>query len=395
MSFCIAVQSAIFYYVSCAPCYQAKHMHNVRKKAKLDAAEKERYHAANPEIYRQPDPFNTNPYWSEEIMAGPHVELKKPSREASRHCSRQTLASSGKDAPPAAGSSIGVSIVNPPSVTHTENASEASEDVTHNHHKLAPILPPGLRHLAGLEKGPSSVGGSSVDVSLTNTPDARDSAVGINTANPDSSSVYGSSPGITLTRSGTTLTTPERRTRTLSFSTTASTYLSEDWNHKRYQREDEELWGHELAQTGHKLMNAIKHAGASAGRLVQETWAKNARPIDEDEDADSFYFAQRNPPVNDYHPPIVRQRPVHQDAYLWMLQPPPPAKVMEGKVPPIGRSSSLMSTASRTTVKSERLDRGSPTASGHDASGRGYKAAVKPKLSTISGLQDVESPAIN
>ncbi|KAI0159512.1 hypothetical protein GGR57DRAFT_457641 [Xylariaceae sp. FL1272] len=390
MSFCIALQSAIFYYVSCAPCYQAKHMHNVRKKAKLDAAEKERYHAANPEIYRQPDPFNTNPYWSEEIMAGPHVELKKSSREASRHCSRQNLASSGKDSPAAAGSSIGVSIVNPPSVTHMENASAASGSGARNH-KSSLHLPTGMKHLAGPENGPSSVGGSSVDVSLINPPSARGSAVGINTANLDSSSVYGSSPGVTLTRSDTTLTTPEKRK--LSFSTTSSTYLSEDWNHKRYQREDEELWGHELAQTGHKLMNAIKHAGASAGRLVQETWTKNARPIDEDEDADSFYFAQRNPPVNDYHPPIVRQRPVHKDAYLWMLQPPPPAKVMEGKVPPISRSSSFMSTASRATVKSERLGDGSPTASGPDPSGRGYKAAVKPKLSTISGVQDAETPS--
>src|SRR5690606_14146322 len=63
-----------------------------------------------------------------------------------------------------------------------------------------------------------------------------------------------------------------------------------------------------------------------------------------------FYTAPRNPPVNDYHPPVVSSRPAHKDALRWMLQPPPPAKVMEGKVP-VTRSASMASAASsRRTV---------------------------------------------
>ncbi len=41
-----------------------------------------------------------------------------------------------------------------------------------------------------------------------------------------------------------------------------TTSVSEDWNKKRYQREDEELWGHEFSKAGHRLMDAIKQAGS-------------------------------------------------------------------------------------------------------------------------------------
>ncbi len=39
----------------------------------------------------------------------------------------------------------------------------------------------------------------------------------------------------------------------------------------------------------------------------------------------------RNPPVNDLHPPVVSTAPSSREETRWMLQPPPSAKIMEGK----------------------------------------------------------------
>lgn len=132
-----------------------------------------------------------------------------------------------------------------------------------------------------------------------------------------------------------------------TLSKTVSISASSDWNSRIYQREDEELWGYEPSWSGHKLMGAIKQAGSTAGRYVESKLGLE-KPVTE-EDRYNFYFAPRNPPVNDYHPPVVSSKPMHKDALRWMLQPPPPAKVMEGKVP-VSRSASVMSAASRRTM---------------------------------------------
>ncbi|KAI1077165.1 hypothetical protein F5B20DRAFT_283208 [Whalleya microplaca] len=267
MSFGVAVQSAIFYVVSCAPCLQARHHHQSKVRAKKEREEKSRLQAEYPGSYQHPDPFNTNPYWSEEIMMGPHIESKKYNGGASKNTSQKRLNSSGKETASVAGSTLG---------------------------------------------GESTVPGSSPTV-----------------VGDDGK---------------------------LSFSTTMSTTLSDDWNRKRYQREDEELWGDGSPRTGHKLMDAIKHAGSSAGRLLEASLGMEHKEITE-EDRHNFYFAPKNPPVNDYHPPIVRQRPTHRDANKWMLQPPPAAKIMEGKVP-VSRSPSMASHLSRRTTISDGPDLG-------------------------------------
>ncbi|KAI1415599.1 hypothetical protein F5Y13DRAFT_146465 [Hypoxylon sp. FL1857] len=256
MSFGVAVQSAVFYVVSCAPCLQARHHQKSKAKAKKEREEKARLQAENPGLYQHPDPFNTNPYWSEEIMMGPRIQSKKYNG-GNKNISQKRLNSSGKE-----------------STSITESSTRVDS------------MSPGSSHTAVVEDGK------------------------------------------------------------LSFSTT----LSDDWNRKRYQREDEELWGqgHDLSRTGHKLMDAIKQAGSSAGRILEASLGKEPKPVT-DEDRHNFYFAPKNPPVNEYHPPIVRQRPIHKDGNKWMLQPPPPAKIMEGKVP-VSRSGSMASHLSRKTT---------------------------------------------
>ncbi|PQE11097.1 signal peptide-containing protein [Rutstroemia sp. NJR-2017a BVV2] len=104
----------------------------------------------------------------------------------------------------------------------------------------------------------------------------------------------------------------------------------EGWNLKRYQREDEDLWGRDTHWPGQRIMDAISRASESAGRMFGGDGRPGSRH-GSDGNPESYYIA-RNPPVNDLHPPIVSTAPRSREETAWMLQPPPSAKVMEGKV---------------------------------------------------------------
>ncbi|KAL1983863.1 hypothetical protein VTN96DRAFT_9787 [Rasamsonia emersonii] len=80
----------------------------------------------------------------------------------------------------------------------------------------------------------------------------------------------------------------------------------------RYQREDEPLWGQEEMQEVRGSSVGI------SGRGRAET------------NHSSRYYIAKVPPVNDLHPPIV-SGPTSRAEVRWMLQPPPPARVMAGK----------------------------------------------------------------
>ncbi|AEO65886.1 uncharacterized protein THITE_2065711 [Thermothielavioides terrestris NRRL 8126] len=282
MSFLVAVQSAIFYFLACTPCHEFHHQHKTRQHAKRERQRKERIVMEQPHLYRHPDPFHTNPYWDEEIRMGPSLPKKRRGSEGiAKSLSQRRLTAASRDGRPSIGT--GSSVV----VSMSELGSIASP---------RPSTSPA--NAQGLASAPTVV--------------------------------------------------PEEEPTSPALSKTASISTNADWNLKRYQREDEELWGHESAWSGrHKLMDAIKHAGTTAGRYMESKLGLEKQITDEDRY--NFYFTPRNPPVNDYHPPVVSSRPAHKDALRWMLQPPPPAKVMEGKVP-VSRSASTMSAASRRTV---------------------------------------------
>jgi hypothetical protein len=281
MSYLIAAQSALFYFLACTPCNQVLHEHKTRQQAKKDRELKERIVMEQPHLYLHPDPFQTNPYWDEEIRMGPSLPKKRKGNDGvNKSLSQRRLTAASRDGRPSIGT------------------------------------------------------GSSVMVSMSETGS-------IASPRPSTSPVplhgIGSAPTVVAEEDPTSPTL----SKTVSISTSA------DWNLKRYQREDEELWGHEPGWSGHKLMDAIKQAGTTAGRYM-ESKLRSEKPVT-DEDRYNFYFTPRNPPVNDYHPPVVSSKPAHKDALRWMLQPPPPAKIMEGKVP-VTRSASMMSAASRRTV---------------------------------------------
>ncbi|KAL2158504.1 hypothetical protein VTH06DRAFT_4271 [Thermothelomyces fergusii] len=279
MSFAGAIQSALFYFLACTPCNQIHTEHELRQRQKKEKEMRERIVVDQPHLYRQPEPFHTNPYWDEEIRMGPSLPKKRK----------------GSDG-------IGKSL-------SQQRLTVASRD-----------------------------GQSSVVVSLSDMGSV---------ASPRPSTSPANAPGI----GSTPTVVPEEYPASPTLSKTASVATSADWNFKRYQREDEELWGHESGWSGHRLMDAIKQAGSSAGRYMEYKLGFEKQVTDEDRY--NFYTAPRNPPVNDYHPPVVSSRPAHKDALRWMLQPPPPAKVMEGKVP-VTRSSSMASAASSRRTVSTR-----------------------------------------
>ena len=197
-------QSAIFYYISCAPCTKLSYRRKRRKQLKREKSEKALREAE--EGYQQhSSPFSTNPYWKEEIALGPGPPQKKANRD-------------GKGRP---------------------------------------------KESRGLRTG--GVG----------------SSTGTGTSSADT--IVGEESGDMIRDSG------------------------EGWNKRRYQREDEVLWG----------MEEDKLMGMS--------------PISRSGSGSASYYQARNPAVNDLHPPVVSTQPTHRNETQWMLQPPPRAQIMEGK----------------------------------------------------------------
>lgn len=103
----------------------------------------------------------------------------------------------------------------------------------------------------------------------------------------------------------------------------------EGWNRQRYQREDEILWGVDG--------EVISRSGSASGS----------------------YYVARNPAVNDLHPPVVSTQPTHRSETKWMLQPPPSARIMEGKERATrSRSGSGVSSKSDSSRKRDDMSLG-------------------------------------
>ncbi|KAL6867882.1 hypothetical protein J3F83DRAFT_77802 [Trichoderma novae-zelandiae] len=250
MSFPVALQSAIFYLLACTPCAEVRHRHKAKDQAKKERVEKAKLETSQPGLYRHPSPFNTNPYWQEEISMGPSLPKKATSKNSS-------------------------------------------------------------------QRGLMSAGGEISALSLSGRTNTGDSHT-----NYEDSTLVVSQDGI----------------------------LSDDWNSRHgYQREDEELWGADWS--GHKIKDAFSKARDSAGRLIESTLGMDKEVTEAERHA--FYVAPRNPPVNDLHPPVVSSKLPHKEAHKWMLQPPPSAKVMEGKVPVSRAMSSSSRTSGRTVAGGE------------------------------------------
>jgi hypothetical protein len=65
------IQSALFYYLSCAPCAEARYRKKRKQDAKQSRAERAVLELEMPHVYRHPLASSTNPHWDSEIAAGP------------------------------------------------------------------------------------------------------------------------------------------------------------------------------------------------------------------------------------------------------------------------------------------------------------------------------------
>ncbi|ORY18308.1 hypothetical protein BCR34DRAFT_596250 [Clohesyomyces aquaticus] len=222
------IQSAVFHYVSCAPCTGHMYRNRRRKQAKKERKARQRQQEENPDLYHHPEPSGTNPFWNEEIEVGPgppprRARGKTNTTTASRNGSQRAITTAG---------------------THSTVVSQ---------------------------------GGSSVDVRRSDDP---------------------------LRLSDDTLD-------------------DANWNRRRYQREDEDLWGLGEDEDNARVVHP-RMPGSSVGL------GGVSRPGTSKSSAESYYTA-RVPPVNDLHPPVVSLPSPHPADNRWMLQPPPKASVMSGK----------------------------------------------------------------
>lgn len=238
------IQSAVFHYVSCAPCYGYLLRKKRCKEAKRHRRARHKQQSQKPDMNPQPGPDETNPHWSEEIIYGPGP----PSRRAKR--------------------------------TNT-----------------------GSSH-----KGIIRVGTHSTVVSRTG------SSIDVN---------------------------PAGRELRLSHDSPDD----ENWNRKRYQREDEHLWGSGEAPTPPPTaLNRGSLLGMS--RITRPGTSNSSR---------GNSYTTRKPFVCDPTPyaPVVTL-PTNPSEIQWMIQPPPKASIMSGKERAVIRTGSGSGASSRLELGLER-----------------------------------------
>ncbi|CAK7264559.1 hypothetical protein SEPCBS119000_001058 [Sporothrix epigloea] len=349
MALPVAIQSVVFYYLACTPCMSARTRYRAKKKFDRERKEREALEEDEPHRYRHPSPFSVNPYWQEEIMMGP--SLPKKGRAAKHNSSQRKLTSAGQDGSIATRSSLAISSHGGPSNSAGGVGIGVAGAVGERASTNAAATRPSL-------DSPTTAvnGGSFVNVNRYGAASNSGSGTEIAANNGNGSSQAHTTSG-QPPASPTLIPDDARSMSLLEMTATGATVASsanvstEGWNIKRYQREDEELWGAEPSSRTHKLMDAIVKASSSAGRLLESTLGSKERGALStggagvtDRDRANFYATTViHPPVNDYHPPVVSSKPAHRDGLRWMLQPPPPAKVMEGKVP-VSRSTSVASS---------------------------------------------------
>jgi hypothetical protein len=121
------------------------------------------------------------------------------------------------------------------------------------------------------------------------------------------------------------------------------TVEEDNWNHKRYQREDEDLWGVDEPSIPLQHVSSGSSTGVTGYNLRRPGTARS-----------TSYYSVRAPPVNDLHPPVVSMPSPDAADNRWMLQPPPKASVMAGRERASNRSRSGSGASSRVELSLQR-----------------------------------------
>src|SRR2546423_89875 len=260
MWFWRGTQSAIFYYATLSPCMEYNHKRKRRKEAKAAGKERAALELSQPNMIRQPMAFTTNRYWAEEIEAGPG-----PPKGRRRH---------------------------------SLDGGLAQKRQKHN----------------GMQKSSDKGKHKSVFANNADT---------VSFAEPFQSS-EASAPESTKPQNRVQRSSMEQKQS--AFDTLKETIRSslspETWNLKRYEREDEPLWGlndamsrmWERARPSHTRSSS---AGGPSGHRHSLSLARRRTGT---VDSDCFvydYSRARHPEVNDLHPPVVSQLPATKAEVAW------------------------------------------------------------------------------
>ncbi|KIW52825.1 hypothetical protein PV05_08442 [Exophiala xenobiotica] len=283
------VQSAIFYYVSLTPCLEFQH----KRKRRREAKEARTAHAAQAEIIttqpqpvRQPRAFETNEAWAYELMLGPGPpkgwKADTLLRNVQKHMSKKEKESN--------------------------KGPKASE------------MPPP-------QSQPTPSPGLSTQPTQCST---RPSSSNTATTASEVAGPIDQKPGATPSRPHA-----ERRLSSAfgNIKDTLRVNLHPDgWNWKRYNRDDEVLFGFSERMRGlwNRAISGSHHEEIEAQDVAGPSVQNRKRAATNESDRYDYQRA-RNPEVNELHPPIVSQLPATRGEARWMLLPPPSAAVMAGK----------------------------------------------------------------
>src|SRR2546421_5328777 len=284
MWFWRGTQSAIFYYATLSPCMEYNHKRKRRKEAKAAGRERAALELSQPDMIRQPMAFTTNRYWAEEIEAGPGPPKGRRRDSLAGDLAQINTKTNGMQKLSNKGKQKSAFANNPTTVTF-------------------------------IEPGPSGASSSSESIE----------------------------PQVRTQR-------PSMDMKQSAFDTLKGTIRSslspETWNWKRYEREDEPLWGlnDAMSRMWDRARPSHNRSSSSGGPSEHRRSLSRGRRRADTADSDRYvydYSRARHPEVNDLHPPVVSQLPATKAEVAWMLQPPPSRAVMEGKARPGAEDMSL------------------------------------------------------
>lgn len=257
---------------------EAKHKRKRRKEARAVGKERAELEDRQPDMARQPMAFSTNKYWEEEIKAGPGPPKGWKRDSMDGGLAKETTKSSGQQRQNDKVKNRSVFSNNPPGKTAF---SEPMHCISSSPSSAEPIRPPPRIH------------GHSLDHRQSTLDSLKD--------------------------------------------TFRSSMSPETWNFKRYEREDEPLWGlnDAMSRMWDRARPSHIRRGSAVGPGEHRRSISLGRQRAGTADSDRYdYYRARNPEVNELHPPVVSQLPATRAEVAWMLQPPPSRAVMEGKVRP-------------------------------------------------------------
>ena len=284
MWFWRGTQSAIFYYATLSPCMEYNHKRKRRKEAKAAGKERAALELSQPNMIRQPMAFTTNRYWAEEIESGPGPPKGRRRDSLDGGLAQKRDKNNGTQKPSDKGKQKSVFADHASTVTFAE-----------------PVQ-------SGESSAPEPI-----------------------------------KPQIRTPR-------PSMDQKQSAFDTLKETIRSslspETWNLKRYEREDEPLWGlnDAMSRMWDRARPSHNRSSSASGPSGPRRSLSLGRRRTGTADSDQFvydYSRARHPEVNDLHPPVVSQLAATKAEVAWMLQPPPSRAVMEGKVRPGAEDMSL------------------------------------------------------